>query len=74
MVRSLEPSKQLQLLSTLPSNHRLAATSCSRLNATTSIMQEGFGRGLALSRYYRCRVMERNNFRKASLDLPKVIQ
>jgi hypothetical protein len=42
-----------------------------RLNMVTSLYQEA---GLSPSRHPRCRVLERNNFRRASSDLPKVIE
>jgi hypothetical protein len=71
MQPGLERTKQLTQLASLPTNVRLSVSSCTRINMVTSVFQES---ALSPSVYYRCRVLERNNFRKACSDLPRVIE
>lgn len=72
MLPSVEPNPQLRQLASLPPNARLSAGACTRVNLVGSVFQE---RGVKdVSAFYRCRVMERNNFRKATNDLPRIIE
>jgi hypothetical protein len=71
MLPGIPTNQQLQQIATLPDHARLSASCTSRLNMVTSVHQDS---GLVPSKHFRCRVLERNNFRKASSDLPKVIE
>jgi len=71
MLPGLPLTKELQQLAALPAHACLTATQVTRINMVTSVRQEA---ELAVSKYYRCRVQERTSFKKASLDLPKIIE
>jgi hypothetical protein len=71
LVGGLAPTDQIQQLASRSPQDGFNAATVTRLNMITTVTSE---RQLTASRYHRCRVTERNNFRRASADLPKVIE
>lgn len=73
MAANLPKTPQLTALEAYPASAQINANSTKRTNMISSVSLEQAAT-MVPSAHYRCLVHERSNFRRASADLPRVIE